>query len=160
MLKKSKCERFPHFQFHRWSVIDLTDTCFDVLYFSSLIIWMDLRELLLVLVIFPLQHKTTKTKNKRYNLMIESLLSKNTSNRFNFIMTPTLGKNLWSPSQKQNDDSYIQENQGLQTTCSCNLCQVSLKSRQVTDDSKGAKGATSGLNIYYSRHLRKPQIVY
>ena len=53
--------------------------------------------LLLVLVIFALQQKESKkneTKQKRYNLMIESLLSNNTSNRFKFIMTPTPGKIL------------------------------------------------------------------
>ena len=44
--------------------------------------------------------------------MIESLLSSNISNRFKFIVTPTRGKNLWSPSQKWNYDSYVQENQG------------------------------------------------
>ena len=87
--------------------------------------------------------------------MIESLLSSNTSNRFKFIMTPTRGKNLWSPSQKWNYQSQLQENQGLQTTCSCNLYQVGLKSGQFI----GANGATSGVNIYYL-HLVKPQIVY
>ena len=45
--------------------------------------------------------------------MIASLLSNNTSNRFKFIMTPTLGKNLLPPSQKRNNDPYFQENQGL-----------------------------------------------
>ena len=64
-------------------------------------------------------------------------------------MTPTRGKDLWSPSQKWNDDSHLQEKQGLQTTCSCNLCQVILKSGQFTGDSKGAKVATPGVNIYY-----------
>ena len=87
--------------------------------------------------------------------MIESFLSNNTSNRNKFIMTSTRGKNLWSPSQKQNYDSYLQENQGLQTTCSSNLYQVSLKIGQFT----GAEGAMSGVNIYYL-HLIKPQIVY
>ena len=87
--------------------------------------------------------------------MIESLLSNNTSNRYKFIMTPTRGKNLWPPSQKWNYGSYLQENQGLQTTCSCNLYQVSLKNGQFT----GAKGATPGENIYYL-HLIKAQIVY
>ena len=74
--------------------------------------------------------KDTTYKKKRYNLLIENLLSSNTSNRFKFIVTPTRGKNLWSPSQKWNCDSYLQENQGLQTTCSCNLYQVSFNSGQ------------------------------
>ena len=87
--------------------------------------------------------------------MVETLMSNNTSNHFKFIVTPTRGKNLWPPSQKWNYDSYIQETQGLQTTCSCNLYQVSLKSGQLT----GAKGATSGVNIYHL-HPLKPQIVY
>ena len=52
-------------------------------------------------------------KTKKNNLMIESLLSSNTSNRFKFNVTPTCEKNLWSPSQKWNYDSYLQENQGL-----------------------------------------------
>ena len=92
--------------------------------------------------------KSKKTKK-------ESLLSSDTLNRFKFIVTPTREKNLGPPSQKWNYDSYLQENQGLQTTCYCNLYQVSLKIRQFS----GAKGATSGANIYYS-HLIKPQIVY
>ena len=33
-------------------------------------------------------------------------------------------------------------------------------SRKVTGDSKGAKAVTSGVSIYYLRHLIKPQIVY
>ena len=37
--------------------------------------------------------------------MIESLLSRNTSNRFNFIVTPTRGKNQLSPLHKWNYDS-------------------------------------------------------
>ena len=45
--------------------------------------------------------------------MIESLLSSNTSNRFDFIMTSTRGKNLWPASQKWNDESYLKKNQGL-----------------------------------------------
>ena len=75
-----------------------------LLHFYFLIIWKDLRELLLVLVIFALQQKKSisifsikkkkkqkKKKKKRYNLMIESLLSNNTSNLYKFIMTPTRG---------------------------------------------------------------------
>ena len=58
--------------------------------------------------------------------MIESLLSSNISNRFKFIVTPTRGKYLWLPPQKWNYDSYLQENQGLWKTCSCNLYQVNL----------------------------------
>ena len=99
--------------------------------------------------------KSKQKKKKRYNLMIENLLSNSTSNRFKFIMTPTRGKNLQPPSQKQNYDLYFQENQGLQTICSCKLYQVSLKSGQLT----GAMDAISGVNIYYL-HLIKPQIVY
>ena len=48
--------------------------------------------------------KSKKTK-KIYNLMTESLLSSNTSNRFKFIVTPTRGKKPWPPSQKWNYDS-------------------------------------------------------
>ena len=98
--------------------------------------------------------KSKKTK-KIYSLMIESLLSSNTSNRFKFIVTPNRCKNLWPPSQKWNYDSYLQENQVLQTTCFCKLYRLSLKNRQFT----GAKGPASGESIYYS-HLIKPQIVY
>ena len=39
--------------------------------------------------------------------MIESLLSKNASHCFKFIMTPTRRKNLWPLSQKWNDDSIV-----------------------------------------------------
>ena len=42
-------------------------------------------------IILPLQQKTSK-KQKRYHLMTESLLSNNTSNRFKFIMRPSLQK--------------------------------------------------------------------
>ena len=57
-------------------------------------------------------------------------------------MTPVRGENLWPPLQKWNDDSYLQENQELKTTCSsCNLGQVSLKSGLFTGDSKGSKSA-------------------
>ena len=35
--------------------------------------------------------KKKQKKKKRYNLMIESLLSNNTSNLYEFIMTPTRG---------------------------------------------------------------------
>ena len=94
-------------------------------------------------------------KTKKNNLMIESLLSSNTSNRFKFNVTPTCEKNLWSPSQKWNYDSYLQENQGLQTTCSCKLYQVSLNSGQFTS----VKGTKAGVNIYYL-HLINAQIVY
>ena len=86
----------PHL-ISRFSLLCLRDTCFDLLHFSFLIIWKDLRELVFVLVTFAPQQKKQKDK-KRYNLMIESLLSSNTSNRFKFIVTPTRGKNLWPPS--------------------------------------------------------------
>ena len=35
--------------------------------------------------------------------------SNNTSNRFNFIVTPTSGKDLWPPSQKWNNDSTFRK---------------------------------------------------
>ena len=128
MLKKRKYERFPNFQFPRCYVRSLRVTCFDFLYFSFLIIWTDLKELLLVLLIFVPQQKKQAIKQKRFNLMIESLLSNNTSNRFEFIVTSPSGKNLWPPTQWGNHDSYLQENQGLSAECSCNFCHVSLKS--------------------------------
>ena len=87
--------------------------------------------------------------------MIEILFPNNTSNRCKFIMTPTRKKKMWPPLQKKDYDSYLQENQGLQTTCSCNLYQVSLKNGFFT----GANGAMSVVNIYYL-YLIKPQIVY
>ena len=63
MLKKRKCERFPHFQFTCCHVLCIRDTGFDFLYFPFLIMWKDLREQLLVSVIFALQQKTSnKTK--------------------------------------------------------------------------------------------------
>ena len=67
--------------------------------------------------------------------MIERLLSNNTSNRYNLIMTPTRGENLLPLSQKWDYYSYRQEN--------CNLYQVTLQNEQFT----GAKGATPGVNI-------------
>ena len=36
---------------------------------------------------------------------------------------------------------------------------MSLNNGESAGDSKGAKWATSGVNIYYIRHLIKPQIV-
>ena len=106
------------------------------------------------------RHLCSSTKKKlkykkRCNLMIESLLSRNTSNHFKFVVTPTRGKHLWPSPQKWNYDSYLQENQGLQATCSCNLFQVSLENRQFA----GARYSMSGVNIYYLNHI-KPQIVY
>ena len=49
------------------------------------------RELLIVLVIFPLKEKASK-KQKRCKLMTERLLSNSTTSRFKFIMTFTCGK--------------------------------------------------------------------
>ena len=48
--------------------------------------------------------KGKSQKKKKYNLMIESCLSSNASNRFKFIVTPTHGQNLLPPSQKWNYD--------------------------------------------------------
>ena len=45
--------------------------------------------------------------------MIESLLSSNTSNHFNFMVTPARGKNLGPLSKKCNYVLYLQGNQGL-----------------------------------------------
>ena len=39
-------------------------------------------------------YSSTKNKQKKNNVMIEILLSKNTSNRFKFTMTPARAKNL------------------------------------------------------------------
>ena len=67
MLKKRKCESFPHFQFLRCYVFCLRNTCFGFLYFSFLIVWKDLREVLLALVIFTCSStkKQAKKKNKK-----------------------------------------------------------------------------------------------
>ena len=75
-------------------------TCFNFLYYSFLIIWKDLKELLLVLIIFALQQKNMQKIKKRYNLMMKSLLSHNTSNGFKFIMRSTRWKNLWPLTRK------------------------------------------------------------
>ena len=104
--------------------------------------------------------KKQKEKLKRYNLMIEILLPNNTSNCFNFFLTENRGKNLWPTFQKWKEDSYLQENQRMYTTCSCNLCQVRLKSVLFTGDCKGPKDATSEINIYYLRNPIKPPMVY
>ena len=53
--------------------------------------------------------KNREKKQKRYHLMIESLLSNNTPYRFKFIMTP----NLWPSFHKQSNNSKFYENQGL-----------------------------------------------
>ena len=65
ILKKRKCERFPHFSIHHCSVFYLEDICFVFLHFSFLIIWKDLRKLQLVLIIFALQQKQTKKIYKK-----------------------------------------------------------------------------------------------
>ena len=83
-------------------------------------------------------------------------LQQNTPNCFKIIMTSTRGNNMWPLTQNWNNDSHIQENQGVQTTCSYNPCCVSLKYGCVTCDSKGAKAATFGVNVHYSWHLIKP----
>ena len=41
-----------------------------------------------------------KQVKQKYNLIIESLLPNNISNRYTLIVTPTREKNLWPPSQK------------------------------------------------------------
>ena len=48
--------------------------------------------------------------------MLKSLLSNNISNRFKFIMIPTRGTNMWRPSYKWTDDSYLRKNYGMYTT--------------------------------------------
>ena len=53
--------------------------------------------------------KNKKKKQKKYHLMIESLLSNNTSYRLKFIMTP----NLLLLSHKWSNNSKFYENQGL-----------------------------------------------
>ena len=58
---------FPIFYFPIGRLFYLRDICFDFLYFYFLIVWKDLRELLLALVIFPLQQKTNKQTNKQIN---------------------------------------------------------------------------------------------
>ena len=103
-------ERILHshlpFQFSIWM-----PTKSSFLYFTVITMWRDLRERLLVLVIF-LFSKKTRNKTKKIQ-SCESLLSINTSNHFKFIMTSTCVKITWSPTQEWNDDSYLQENQGL-----------------------------------------------
>ena len=110
-----------------------------------------------LLVIFAPQQKKQKDK-KRYNFMTESLLSSNASNRFKFIVAPTRGKILWPPSQKSHYDSYLQENQELQTACSRKLYQVSLKSGQFTGSNGATFTGSNGVNTYL--HLIKLHIVY
>ena len=98
--KREDAKGFPisNFPFALYFILEIFASPFYT--FFSRIIWKDLRELLLVFVIFALKQKTSKTKKttqqkqKWYNLTRESLLSNNTSNRFKIIMTPTRGKNL------------------------------------------------------------------
>ena len=86
----------------------ILNTRLSALFF--IIIWKDLLELLLVLVIFPLQQKNKqKKRKKRYNLTTESLLSNNISDRFKFIKTPIRRKNLWPPWLKWNNDYLLKQ---------------------------------------------------
>ena len=80
----------------------------------------DLKELLVVLVTFALQQttkkkfKTNKQTNKQKTQLDDTkFVVKQYINRFKLIMTPTCEKNLLPLSQKWNDNSYLQENQGL-----------------------------------------------
>ena len=57
------------------------------------------KRLLLELIIFSIHQKTTKKKRSIKLLQ--------------FIMTPTREKSLWLLTQKWNDGSYLQKNQGL-----------------------------------------------
>ena len=61
---------------------------------------------------FARQQKKQPIKQNKKNtmIMIESLLSNNTSNRCKFIMTSIRGKNQWPSTQKWNDDSYLRKN--------------------------------------------------
>ena len=57
---------------------------------------------------------STKNKQNQTNKIQKiscdrSLLSSNTSNHFKLITSLTRGENLWPPSEKWNDDSYLQE---------------------------------------------------
>ena len=98
ILKKRKCERFPHFSIPCCSIFYLGDICFVCLHFFSLIIWKDLGKLHLVLIIFALQQKQTKKykipkkiqpydRNKSKNIIpkitFPSILCQN--NKRNFI---------------------------------------------------------------------------
>ena len=83
--------------------------------------------------------------------MTEILLSDNTSNHFKFIMTQTRGKTC--DLRRRNGALTPPSRKPRTVTCSCNLCQLSLTCGLVTGDSKGAKCATSGVNIQYLRHL-------
>ena len=165
MLKKEKLHKLSHFQFLCCYLLCLRDICFDFPYVSFLMIWKDLRELLHVLVIFVLQQKKSSKKTKKIQSYDSKFvvkpnctkLQQNTPNCFKIIMTSTRGNNMWPLTQNWNNDSYIQENQGVQTTCSYNLCCVSLKYGCVTCDSKGAKAATFGVNVHYSSHRIKPR---
>ena len=66
--KKENGKGFFHIYFPYCSVLFLGDTCCDFLHFSFQIIWKDLRELLLIFVIFAIQQKTSQKKKKRYHL--------------------------------------------------------------------------------------------
>ena len=66
--KKENGKGFFHIYFPYYSVLFLGDTCCDFLHFSFQIIWKDLRELLLIFVIFAIQQKTSQKKKKRYHL--------------------------------------------------------------------------------------------
>ena len=51
---------------------------------------------------------------------------------FEIMMAATLGKNLGPPMPKQSNDSYLQENQESQTTCTLPMnCQVYVVNNQL-----------------------------
>ena len=58
-----------------------------------------------------------------------------------------MGKPLASDAEME-QWLYLQENQGLQSACSCNLSYLSLKSKKVIGDSKGVKKVTFEVNVH------------
>ena len=122
MLKKRKCKRFPYFKCPRCDILVLRDTYFDIPSFFSLNVErsqkITARIVLirfLLVFIFSLQQKEAKQgKQRKHNLIIQSLLSHNASDYFKFIIAATCGLRC-------QNGAITHTCRETKTACVCNL---------------------------------------
>ena len=66
-----------------------------------------------------------------YNIQ-KYTFKRNFTKRFEIIVTATFGKNLGPPMPKRSNESYLQVNQDLQTTCNLSMiCQINVVDKQL-----------------------------
>ena len=126
MLKKIKNKRFHHFQFPHCSVLFVPNNVERSKRINSRI----------SRVIFALQqnNKERKCIFKQYINLLQ----------VHYDISPCK-KPVASDTEMER--RLIPAGKGLYTACFCNLWHMGLESKQVTGDSRGAKGATFGVNI-------------